>query len=196
LSKGAKTSDICHSKCCIFCLSNLFITNHTKHGIPFDTMFYVTCEDHMMQVVRLSCPNLKLIRTESAVLVPESKVLTLNVIDGMLATSLGLISDSTLFLTCSVCWNITVLIYINPFFLCIFKSTPLINPSISLPIPNSFYHYCSVLHLEIRNDDSSRGSFIVENCLSYPGFCFHIKLRIDLSMFQHKIVLEFLWKWQ
>ena len=149
-----------------------------------------------MQVVRISCPNLRLSGTESAVLVPKSKVVTLNVTDGMLATSLGLISDSTLLLTCSVFWNTTGLIYINPFFLCIFKSTPLINLLISVPIPCRFYHYCSVLHLEIRNDDSSRGSFIVENCLSYPGFCFHIKLRIDLSMFQHKIVLEFLWKWQ
>jgi hypothetical protein len=33
-----------------------------------------------------------------------------------------------------------------------------------------FNHYCSVVQLEIRDGDSPRCSFIVENCFRYPGF--------------------------
>jgi hypothetical protein len=31
-----------------------------------------------------------------------------------------------------------------------------------------FNHYCSVVKLEVRDGDSSRSSFIVWNCFSYP----------------------------
>ena len=34
----------------------------------------------------------------------------------------------------------------------------------------SFYHNCSVGDLEVRNGDSTRSSFIVENSFQYPGF--------------------------
>ena len=32
-----------------------------------------------------------------------------------------------------------------------------------------FYHYCSVVQLEVRDADSPRSSFIVENSFHYPG---------------------------
>ena len=35
-----------------------------------------------------------------------------------------------------------------------FSSIPLINLSVSIPIPCSFYHYCSLVTLEVRDDDS------------------------------------------
>jgi hypothetical protein len=38
-----------------------------------------------------------------------------------------------------------------------------------------FYHYCSVVHLEVRDDDSPRSSFIVENSFPYPGFICYSK---------------------
>jgi len=47
---------------------------------------------------------------------------------------------------------------------------PLINLPVTVPIPCSFYHYCSVEQLEIRDGDSPRSSFIVENSFHYPGF--------------------------
>ena len=33
-----------------------------------------------------------------------------------------------------------------------------------------FYHNCSVVQLEVRDDDSTRGSFIVENNFCYARF--------------------------
>jgi hypothetical protein len=33
-----------------------------------------------------------------------------------------------------------------------------------------FYYYCSVVQLEIRDGDTSRSSFIVQDCFSYPRF--------------------------
>ena len=51
-----------------------------------------------------------------------------------------------------------------------FTSIPLINVSISVPIPCSFNHYCSVVKLEVRNNDSPNQSFIVKYCLSYSVF--------------------------
>jgi hypothetical protein len=61
-------------------------------------------------------------------------------------------------------------------------SIPLINVSVSAPILCSFYHYCSVVQLEVRNCDSSQSSFIVQDYLDYPGFVlFHMKFRVALS---------------
>ena len=52
----------------------------------------------------------------------------------------------------------------------VFNSILLIFLPISVPIPYSFYHYCSVIQLEVRDSDFSRSSFIVENSFCYPGF--------------------------
>jgi len=51
-----------------------------------------------------------------------------------------------------------------------FNSIPLIYLPASVPIPYSFYHCCSVLQLEVRDGDSHRSSFIVENSFHYPVF--------------------------
>jgi hypothetical protein len=37
------------------------------------------------------------------------------------------------------------------------------------PIPYSFYHCCSVIQLEVRDGESSRCSFNVENSFPSPG---------------------------
>jgi hypothetical protein len=51
----------------------------------------------------------------------------------------------------------------------VFNSIPLISLRVSVPIPYRFYHYCSVIQLEVRDVDSPRSSFLVENSFSYPG---------------------------
>ena len=56
----------------------------------------------------------------------------------------------------------------------VFNSIPLIDLSVSVSIPCSFYHYCSVVQLEVRDDDSPRSSFIFKNC-------FRISLSICLK---------------
>jgi hypothetical protein len=40
----------------------------------------------------------------------------------------------------------------------------------SVPIPYSFYCYCSVVHLEVRDADPRKISFIFENGFRYPRF--------------------------
>jgi hypothetical protein len=40
----------------------------------------------------------------------------------------------------------------------VFSSIPLIYPPVTVPIPCSFYHYCSVVQLEVRDGDSCRSS--------------------------------------
>ena len=42
--------------------------------------------------------------------------------------------------------------------------------SIFMPIPCCYYYYCSAVQLEIRDGDTSRSSFIVQDCFSYPRF--------------------------
>jgi hypothetical protein len=45
-----------------------------------------------------------------------------------------------------------------------------------------FYHNCSVAQLVVRNGDSTRHSFIVENSFHYPMFLlFQMNLQIVLS---------------
>jgi hypothetical protein len=39
-----------------------------------------------------------------------------------------------------------------------------------MPMPYGFYYCCSVVQLEIGDGDTSRSSFIVQDCFSYPGF--------------------------
>ena len=53
---------------------------------------------------------------------------------------------------------------------CVFSSIPFIYLSISIPVPCSFYHNCSIVQLEIRHGDSRRDSFIVENSFCILGF--------------------------
>ena len=66
----------------------------------------------------------------------------------------------------------------------VFNSISLINLSVSVLIPCRFYHYCSIVQLEVRDGDSPRSSLIVENCFGYSGFLFfHMKLIIALSIF-------------
>jgi len=43
----------------------------------------------------------------------------------------------------------------------VFNSIPLIYLSVPMPILCSFYYYCSVVQLEVRDDNTSRSSFIV-----------------------------------
>ena len=52
----------------------------------------------------------------------------------------------------------------------IFNFTPLIYLPVTVPVPCSFYHNCSVIQLEVRDGDSPKSSFIVENRFCYPRF--------------------------
>jgi hypothetical protein len=56
------------------------------------------------------------------------------------------------------------------FYFWVFNSIPSINMSVSVLIPYSFYHYCSIVKLEVRDGDSHSLSFIVKNCFHYSGF--------------------------
>jgi len=51
-----------------------------------------------------------------------------------------------------------------------FNSIPLIYLPVFVPISCNFYHYCSIIQLELMDSASARGSFIVENRFCYPGF--------------------------
>jgi hypothetical protein len=42
--------------------------------------------------------------------------------------------------------------------------------SVSVPMPCRFYHYCSIVLLEVRDGDSPIRSFLVENSYDYSGF--------------------------
>jgi hypothetical protein len=70
----------------------------------------------------------------------------------------------------------------------VFNSIQLIYLSVAVPVPWSFYHNCSVVQLEVRHGDSTRGSFIVENSVCFPRvffffffFLFQVDLKIALS---------------
>ena len=52
----------------------------------------------------------------------------------------------------------------------VFNSIPLIYSSASVPTPCSFYQYCIVVQLEIRDGNSPRNFFTFENSFCYLGF--------------------------
>jgi len=52
------------------------------------------------------------------------------------------------------------------------NSIPLIYLLDSVPVPYSFYHYASLMLLEVRIGDSHRSSLIVEDSFRYLGFCY------------------------
>ena len=66
----------------------------------------------------------------------------------------------------------------------VFKCIPLINLFVFIPIPSSFYYYCSVVQLKIRNGNNSRNSIIVQDYLNCPVLLLllflYMKLRIVL----------------
>ena len=54
----------------------------------------------------------------------------------------------------------------------ILNSISCIYLSFSVPLSCSFYHYCSIVHLEVRSGEFPRCSLIVQNSFCYPGlFC-------------------------
>ncbi|WP_254798790.1 hypothetical protein [Sphingobium sp. AS12] len=50
----------------------------------------------------------------------------------------------------------------------VFYSTPLVYPSIFVPIPSYFQDYSFVIELEVTDGDTSRSSSIVQGCVGYP----------------------------
>ena len=63
----------------------------------------------------------------------------------------------------------------------VFNSTPLV--CLSLYQSCGFYYYCSVVHLEVRDGDSTRIAFIVEYRFCYPGiFAMNLSFALSLSM--------------
>lgn len=63
----------------------------------------------------------------------------------------------------------------------VFNSIPLINMPVFMLISCCFYYNISVVKLEIRNCETRRRSFIIQNHFSssvFIDFCFHMKLRI------------------
>jgi hypothetical protein len=64
----------------------------------------------------------------------------------------------------------------------VFSSILLIYLPVTVLIQCGFYHHFSVVQLEVRDGDSPRSSFIVENSFHYPGFLlFQMNLQIALS---------------
>ena len=51
----------------------------------------------------------------------------------------------------------------------VFDFIPVIILSIPIQITCSFYYYCSVVQVEVRENVTSRNSFIVQDCFTYPG---------------------------
>jgi hypothetical protein len=55
-------------------------------------------------------------------------------------------------------------------YVCIFDSILLINLNLSvfMKISCGFYYYSSVVQFEIRDCDTSKSSFIVQDCFNFP----------------------------
>jgi hypothetical protein len=60
--------------------------------------------------------------------------------------------------------------------------------SIDLPVCHStstiffFYHNCSVVQLEVRDSDSTRSSFIVENSFCYLMFFLLVQMNLQIAL--------------
>jgi len=67
----------------------------------------------------------------------------------------------------------------------VFNSIPLICLPVSVAIPDSFYRYCSVTLLEVRDGDSPRSFLIVEESFCHTGFFviqIHLQIALSISM--------------
>jgi hypothetical protein len=52
----------------------------------------------------------------------------------------------------------------------VFSFVPLIYLSVTVPIPCSFYHYCSVVQLEVQDADFPGRSFLLRIVFTILGF--------------------------
>ena len=52
----------------------------------------------------------------------------------------------------------------------VFNSVPLVLLSVFMPIPSCFHYSASIIEFEVRDGDTSRNSFIAQDCFGYPGF--------------------------
>ena len=63
----------------------------------------------------------------------------------------------------------------------VFNLVPLVLLFVFMSLPDCFQYCSSVVEFEVRDCDASRSSFIIQDCLGYPGFLFfHMKLSILL----------------
>jgi len=68
----------------------------------------------------------------------------------------------------------------------VFNFVPLIYLPVFVPIPYSFYDYCSVILLEVKDGDSPRISFIVEYRFCYPRFFVILNEFANCSFYLYK----------
>jgi hypothetical protein len=61
--------------------------------------------------------------------------------------------------------QVTIVVWVHFW---VFNSILLIYQPVSVPLTCSFYQHCSVVHLEVRDDDTPRSSFIVEDSCNLP----------------------------
>ena len=72
----------------------------------------------------------------------------------------------------------------------VFDLVPLIHLSVLMPIPGCFQYCSSVVEFEVRDCDTSRSSFIVQDCFGYPGY-FAFPYEVECCSFE--VYEEFCW---
>ena len=65
----------------------------------------------------------------------------------------------------------------------IFDLIPLFNLSVFMPVPSCFQYCSSVIEFDVRDGDTSRSSFIVQDCFGYRGF-FVFPYEVDYCSFK------------
>ena len=95
-------------------------------------------------------------------------------------------------------------------YFCLLNSIPMIHLFVSIPTSYGYYHYCSVVLLDLRNDDSPEVLSLLGNLIdeivryfSYPVilvclvvfffFFLYMKLRIALSLSVKNGVVIWMW---
>ena len=84
----------------------------------------------------------------------------------------------------------------NRVFICVwinigvFSSIALISLSVFMSISSCFYYCSSIIELNVRDGDTSRSSFLVQDDFGYPGF-FVLPYEVDYCSF--KVCEELCW---
>ena len=95
---------------------------------------------------------------------------------------------------CCCCFFVKNEVYLGVWvYFGVFNSIPLINLSVSICMPCTFYYYCFLVQLDIRYNDTSRSSFIVQGCFRYRFFPYKWSWEL-LFPCLWRIVSEFWWK--
>ena len=75
----------------------------------------------------------------------------------------------------------------------VFNLIPLVQVSVSMPIPSCFHYWSSIIELVVWDGNASRSSFIIQDCFSYSGFFVVVVFLHEVDYCSFQVCEELCW---